>query len=135
MTNNERARMEILLEEIKGEIKAVTEGHKGLKIEIQETRRELKEEINNKYKPVELAMKNLAGRVGNLEGGQKKLQNDIEKVRVEQKKTNYELSHIAIVTDTTISMVKDIEVYQRETKEELEKINHRLNDHEARLSK
>ena len=121
MQEKDRVRMEVLLEEIRDKVNIVAEGHEILKREIQETRRELKEEMDNRFTPIEFAIQNLSGRVGNLENGQRNLEKGQEVLigRV----GNLEKGH------------RNLEIGQIEIKNEIKKIHFRLDDHEARIKK
>ncbi len=69
MKNKETLRMEILLEELRDSIRLVAEGHDTLRQDIEKTRIELAQRMDN----VDLAVKNLSARVGKLEKGQEEL--------------------------------------------------------------
>jgi chromosome segregation ATPase len=97
----------VLLEEIRDQVQTVAEGLVGLRAHVTSEISALRTEMNERFNLVELAIKGLSVRVGNLEKGQR----------------NLEIGQAEIKNEI------------KEMKLEIRKIHFRLDDHEARLPK
>jgi hypothetical protein len=124
MKDRERIRMEVLLEEVRDKVNKVAEGIVTVQSHVTNEINDLRGEMNGRFNVVELAIKNLSGRVGNLENGQKELLGR----KVEGSVGNLEGRFGNLEVGQ-----RNLEIGQLEIKNEIRKIHFRLDDHEARL--